>query len=285
MVGDVHGHLAELTRALHTSGLVDADGNWSGGEAELWFLGDFVDRGPDGIGVIELVMRLHEQSGGQVDALVGNHEVLLLGMHRFGDENVPGAPTPRSFARSWLLNGGLRSDQDRLTDEHIDWLTTRRVLAEVDGHLLMHSDTLAYLEWGATIDEVNRAVRDVLRGDDLEQWWECWRKMTTRYAFRGPEGPAVVTELLEVLGGREVVHGHSVIADQLGVSPEQIDGPLRYADGKVLAVDAGLYSGGPCLVVRLDDAGPAGERAGDQVAGDQATGDQAAEDLVADRPD
>lgn len=252
MVGDVHGHLAELTRALHASDLVDADGDWCGGDAELWFLGDFVDRGPDGIGVIEFVMRLAEQSEGRVDALIGNHEVLLLGMHRFGDRNVPGAPTPRSFARSWLLNGGMRSDQDRLTDAHIDWLTSRQVLTEVDGHLLMHSDTLAYLEWGDTIDEVNEAVWDVLKGDDLDHWWECWRKMTTRYAFRGPDGAAVADELLEVLGGREVVHGHSVIADQLGVAPEQIDGPLRYADGRVLAVDAGLYSGGPCLVVELD---------------------------------
>jgi hypothetical protein len=253
VVGDVHGHLAELTRALHASGLVDADGDWCGGDARLWFLGDFVDRGPDGIGVIEFVMRLADQSDGAVDALVGNHEVLLLGMHRFGDRNVPGAPTPRSFARSWLLNGGLRSDQDRLTDAHIGWLTTRPALVEVDGHLLMHSDTLAYLEWGGTVEEVNQAVRDVLEGDDLDDWWECWRKMTTRYAFRGPDGAEVADGLLDQLGGREVVHGHSVIADQLGVSPEEIDGPLRYADGRVLAVDAGLYSGGPCLVVQLAD--------------------------------
>ncbi|MBW4718978.1 metallophosphoesterase [Saccharothrix sp. SC076] len=253
MVGDVHGHLAELVRALHDRGLVDERGNWAGGDAALWFLGDFVDRGPDGVGVIEFVMGLAEQSDGRVDSLIGNHEVLLLGMRRFGDENVPNAPTPRSFGRSWLLNGGLRSDQDRLTDRHVEWLTTRPVLHLVDDHLLMHSDTLAYLEWGDTIDEVNAAVQEVLTGDDLEAWWECWRKMTTRYAFRGDDGGVVAAELLSVLGGAQVVHGHSVIADQLGVSPAEIDGPLRYADGKVLAVDAGLYTGGPCLVVRLDE--------------------------------
>ncbi|WP_308258449.1 metallophosphoesterase [Saccharothrix obliqua] len=253
VVGDVHGHLAELVRALHDRGLVDERGNWAGGDAALWFLGDFVDRGPDGVGVIEFVMGLAEQSDGRVDSLIGNHEVLLLGMRRFGDENVPNAPTPRSFGRSWLLNGGLRSDQDRLTDRHVEWLTTRPVLHLVDDHLLMHSDTLAYLEWGDTIDEVNAAVQEVLTGDDLEAWWECWRKMTTRYAFRGDDGGVVAAELLSVLGGAQVVHGHSVIADQLGVSPAEIDGPLRYADGKVLAVDAGLYTGGPCLVVRLDE--------------------------------
>ncbi|MDT7782598.1 MAG: hypothetical protein QOF58_1017, partial [Pseudonocardiales bacterium] len=131
VVGDVHGHLAELTRALHVAELCDEEGHWAGGEAELWFLGDFVDRGPDGVGVIDLVMRLGEEAteaGGSVNSLIGNHEVLLLGMHRFGDEQVPDSAGPRSFARSWLLNGGLRSDQDRLTDEHVEWLTSRPVL-------------------------------------------------------------------------------------------------------------------------------------------------------------
>lgn len=254
VVGDVHGHLAELTRALHVAELCDEDGHWTGDEAELWFLGDFVDRGPDGVGVIDLVMRLGEEAaetGGSVNSLIGNHEVLLLGMHRFGDDQVPDSMGPRSFARSWLLNGGLRSDQDRLTDEHVEWLTNRPVLKLRDDHLLMHSDTAAYLEWGSSIEEVNEAVRHVLKGDDLIDWWECWRKMTTRYAFRGPQGPEIADELLATLGGSTIVHGHSVIADQLGVPPEEIDGPLVYADGKVLAIDAGLYSGGPCLVVPL----------------------------------
>ena len=112
VVGDVHGHLAELIRALHVAELCDEEGHWAGGEAELWFLGDFVDRGPDGVGVIDLVMRLAEEAtaaGGSVNSLIGNHEVLLLGMYRFGDDQVPDSPGPRSFAPSWLLNGGQRS--------------------------------------------------------------------------------------------------------------------------------------------------------------------------------
>ncbi|MFD5827461.1 metallophosphoesterase [Lentzea sp. NPDC060358] len=258
VVGDVHGHLAELTRALHAVELCDEDGHWTGGEAELWFLGDFVDRGPDGVGVIDLVMRLGEEAaeaGGSANSLIGNHEILLLGMYRFGDEQVPDSLGPRSFARSWLLNGGLRSDQDRLTDAHVEWLTTRPVLKLRADHLLMHSDTVAYLEWGSSIEKVNEAVGQVLKGDDLVDWWECWRKMTTRYAFRGPQGPEIADELLATLGGGTIVHGHSVIADQLGVPPDQIDGPLVYADDKVLAIDAGLYSGGPCLVVPLPYSG------------------------------
>jgi calcineurin-like phosphoesterase family protein len=258
VVGDVHGHRAELVAALADAGLVDADGAWSGGGATLWFLGDFVDRGPDGIGAIDLVMRLSAEAasaGGRVDTLLGNHEILLLGMRRFGETEVP--PTiphnfgPRSFARSWELNGGQQSDQDSLTPEHVDWLTARPVLALVEDHLLMHSDTVEYLNWGNDLTEINAAVRAILASDDLAEWWEIWRRMTTRHAFRGPNGEEIADKLLAELGGTRLVHGHSVIADQLGIMPTQVSAPYLYAGGKALGVDAGVFIGGPCLVVSL----------------------------------
>jgi hypothetical protein len=254
VVGDVHGHRDELVAALHAAGLTDADGGWTGDEDRLWFLGDFFDRGPSGVAVVEQVMRLTdeaEKAGGAVHALLGNHEILALGMHRFGDAEVPSDFGPRSFERSWKLNGGLAEDQTGLTGEHVEWLTSRPVLGLAADHLLMHSDTLEYFSWGESIEEINTAVGAVLAGDDLTDWWECWRRMTTRYAFRGAHGVEVATEVLANLGGSRIVHGHSVIADQLGVSPAELDGPHSYADGLVLGVDAGLFVGGPCLVVPL----------------------------------
>jgi hypothetical protein len=254
VVGDVHGHLDELLGALADAGLVDDEATWCGGDTHLWFLGDFVDRGPDGIGVIDLVMRLADEAaaaGGQVEALLGNHEILLLGMHHFGDTEVPSDFGPRSFARSWEMNGGQVTDQEAVTDEHVEWLTARPALAQVGDHLLMHSDTVEYLSWGADVDEINAGIQEVLRGDDLVEWWEVWRRLTTRHAFRGPFGGEVASQLLGVLGGDQVVHGHSVIADQLGVAPAQIDSPYEYADGRALGVDGGVFVGGPCLVVKL----------------------------------
>jgi hypothetical protein len=254
VVGDVHGHLDELLEALADAGLVDEEATWSGGDTHLWFLGDFVDRGPDGIGVIDLVMRLAseaDEAGGQVEALLGNHEILLLGMHRFGDTEVPSDFGPRSFARSWEMNGGQPTDQEGVTDEHIEWLTTRPAVELVGRHLLMHSDTLEYLVWGSDIDEINENIQDVLDSDDLVEWWEVWRRLTTRHAFRGPNGSDVASQLLTVLGGEQVVHGHSVIADQLGIAPAMVDSPYEYAGGKALGVDGGVFVGGPCLVVRL----------------------------------
>ena len=201
VVGDVHGHRDELVEALRAEGLVDDEGNWSGGGDQLWFLGDFVDRGPDGVGAIDLVMRLEEQAaeaGGQVQTLLGNHEILALGMYHFGDEPVPSDFGPRSFARSWEINGGLLSDQDRLTPEHIEWLSQRPLAALAADHLLLHSDTLEYLVWGGDIDEINENIQDVLDSDDIVEWWEVWRRLTTRHAFRGPNGADVATRLLTV---------------------------------------------------------------------------------------
>jgi len=257
VIGDVHGHHAELVAALRAAGLVDDDAAWCGGTARAWFLGDFFDRGEDGVAVVDLVMRLGDEAaaaGGSVRALLGNHEILTLGMHRFGDTEVPSDFGTRSFARSWELNGGQDADQAALTDKHLAWLRGLPVLARIDDHLLMHSDTVEYFGWGDSIDEINDAVRDVLAGDDIIQWWECWRRMTTRYAFRGPEGAEIADKVLAALGGSQIVHGHSVIADQLGVHPSEVEGPCLYADGKALGVDGGVFVGGPCLVVRLSPA-------------------------------
>ncbi|HWC80798.1 MAG TPA: metallophosphoesterase family protein [Pseudonocardiaceae bacterium] len=254
VVGDVHGHRKELVDALHAVELVDADGGWTGGNARLWFLGDFFDRGPDGIGVVELVMSLGEQAkaaGGEVQALLGNHEILALGTYLFGDTEVPSDFGPRSFGRSWRLNGGQDADQEGLTGEQVTWLRGLPVIALVDEHLLMHSDTIEYFGWGESIEEINTNLGGVLAGEDIEEWWECWRRMTTRYAFRGTRGGSVADEVLSMLGGKQIVHGHSVIADQLGIDPSDVEGPYLYADDKVLGVDGGVFVGGPCLVVPL----------------------------------
>jgi hypothetical protein len=187
---------------------------------------------------------------------------------------VPSDFGTRSFERSWRLNGGQEADQSALTDDQLSWLSGLPVMARADDYLLMHSDTTEYLGWGDTIDEINTSVTDLLASDDIERWWDCWRRMTTRYAFRGPDGPETADKLMAIFGGSRIVHGHSVIADQLGVPPSLVEGPCLYADGKVLGIDGGVFVGGPCLVVPLlsDEGEPPAGDATEEPDGD-ATGD------------
>jgi hypothetical protein len=253
-VSDIHGYPDKLKASLQEAGLTDADGNWSGKDARLWFLGDFFDRGPDGIGVLRFVRTLVDQApAGAVRVLLGNHEILALGMHKFGDTFVPhDGITTRSFERSWVLNGGQDRDQELLTDDDVAWLLDQPMLGLDAGHLLMHSDTAEYVEWGSAIDEINAAASAELHSDDIVVWWEIWRRMTSRYAFRGPSGSEVAAIMLRHLGGHRIVHGHSIVADQLGIDPANLTEPLLYADGFVLGIDGGAFDGGPCLVVELE---------------------------------
>lgn len=256
VVSDVHGHVGQLVAALRRAGLLDSRRDWCGGNARLSVLGDYFDRGPDGIAVVDLIRRLQDEAGaagGRVDAMIGNHEILALGMSRFGDRFVSsGAGGRRSFARSWALNGGQAADQRRLTDEHIAWLSSLDSVILAGPDLLLHSDTTEYLHWGDTSGQINDAIREVLAGDDLEQWWECWLRLTTRYAFAGSDGGQVASDLLGRLGGERIVHGHSFISTLTGGASSEVTGPLSYAGGRVLAIDGGIAGGGPCLVVPLD---------------------------------
>ncbi|WP_441251084.1 metallophosphoesterase [Kitasatospora sp. McL0602] len=260
VVGDVHGYLDELLAALHQQGLIDAEGHWSAGRSRLWFLGDFTDRGPDGIGVIDLVMQLAAEAaaaGGYCRALMGNHELLFLGAARYGDEPVQSTAGTASFLAAWRLNGGQQQDLERLETHHVSWLSRLPAIALEDDHLLLHSDTTAYLEYGASIAEVNDAVHHLLADEGADEWWDCFRRFTKRFAFRGDAGPTAVHELLGAYGGRRVVHGHSPIPYLTGSThlddgtPPHVPGPYIYADELAIAMDGGVTMEGRLLVARL----------------------------------
>jgi hypothetical protein len=285
VVGDVHGYLDELREALHGAGITDAQDGWAAGNARLWFLGDFTDRGPDGIGVIDLVMNLSAQAaaaGGYCKALMGNHELLLIGAKKFGDTPVNSSAGTASFQAAWLLNGGQRSDMERLEDHHVQWMSRLDAMALADGHLLLHSDATCYLDYGDTIEGVNDAVTEALQRNDADEIWELFRKFTKRFAFRDETGSDAARELLGVFGGKRIVHGHSPIpylvgepdadgvadagdaADEEDLLPE-VTGPHLYADGLALAMDGGVTMDGRLLVTRLPLA--------EQPPGDEALGE------------
>ncbi|MGA5817130.1 metallophosphoesterase [Kitasatospora sp. NPDC094028] len=260
VVGDVHGYLEELRAELRNQGIIDADGHWSAGRARLWFLGDFTDRGPDGIGVIDLVMQLAAEAaaaGGYCRALMGNHELLFLGAAKYGDEPVQSTAGTASFLAAWRLNGGQQNDLDRLEAHHISWLSRLPAIALEDDHLLLHSDTTAYLEYGESIPDVNDAVHTLLLDAGVDEWWDCFRRFTKRFAFRGDAGPMAVHELLGTYGGSRIVHGHSPIPYLTGAvhnddgQPPHIPGPYVYADDLAVAMDGGVTMEGRLLIARL----------------------------------
>jgi hypothetical protein len=248
IIGDVHGHLVKLIELMIGAKLIDERQRWIAGDARLWFMGDFFDRGPYGVGVVELVMRLQAQaadSGGEVRALLGNHEVLFLGAHRFRDV--------RRFTISWKRNGGQDADMALVNSQQIAWLRRLPALALVRSRLLMHADAMFYLHYGSAVDEVNSSIAELLRGDDADAWNQLLDDFAERMAFT-PQNKDSMTNTVECLttfGGRQIVHGHTPIqyvADT--VAPEA---PLVYADNLCVNVDGGMYLGAPGFVYKLPE--------------------------------
>ena len=257
VVGDVHGFLAQATTALRAAGLIDGEDHWSGGDARLWFLGDLTDRGPDGIGVIDLVRRLQQEAvrvGGEVGCVLGNHDLLLLGSRYVPEALVS---EQRSIIQVWALNGGKDEDLSGLDGARAQWLASLPAVKLIDDHLLIHADTLAYLEFGVTVDEINEAVHSFVRRRDPNVFGYQTRLLFRRFEFLdGAEGVENAKLLLAVLGGRQIVHGHSTIPETFGVPPSRVDGPMVYADGLVMAADTGLALGAPCVVIELPHKEP-----------------------------
>ena len=255
IVGDVHGQYAKLVALLRDAGLMDGNWRWSGGNARLWFMGDFFDRGPDGVSSVDLVMRLqHEaaeagEAGGEVNSLLGNHEILFLGAHKFGRQR-----SESIFTVGWLRNGGVLSDLDRISAEHIAWLTQLPALALVEDRLFMHADAKFYTEYGDSIEEVNRNIYEILRGDDWYKWEHLLDVFSERMTFFNPfaEGVGQTRRILETFGGSQIIHGHTPIHYmEASLKPAGIHEPFAYNDALCLNMDGAMCLGGTGFVYQL----------------------------------
>ena len=85
-VGDVHGAFDKFVDILREAGVIDSRRRWAGGRSVFVQTGDVHDRGAQSRQAIDLLRRLEEEApkaGGQMHALLGNHEAMrLLGILR-----------------------------------------------------------------------------------------------------------------------------------------------------------------------------------------------------------
>ncbi len=243
-VGDVHGHVEPLVALLREAGLVDEQLAWSGADARVWFIGDLVDRGPDGVGAIDLVRRLQRE--GDVRCLLGNHEAGLLAAYRYADADcgIPGI----TFEMVWDANGGMATDLARLRPEHLAWIEALPPVAREGDRLLVHSDTDRYLDYGRSVESICRSISAILTGDDTESLGRLLDALADRGAFGDPER---LGRLLGMLGCERLVHGHTPIWHAAGIAPTEVTAPLTYAGGLAMNIDHCLFAGGPGFVAEL----------------------------------
>jgi hypothetical protein len=253
LVGDIHGHTDKLILVLREADLIGEDQRWTGGDARLWLLGDFFNRGPAGIEAVKLIMALQEQAaaaGGEVNSVVGNHDVLFLSAYHFGQQAAP--CLGQTFFKAWQDNGGAMSDLEQLTPEQVHWLSNLPAMAHVDGCLLVHADGLFYNQYGSSVEAVNQAFATLLQGQDSAAWDRLLDRFSEHQAFVDDTGQAQA--FLDQFGGRRLIHGHTPIPKFTGQSPKTVCDPLVYARGLCMNLDGGLYLGGPGFIHRLPNS-------------------------------
>lgn len=102
-VGDIHGHAAHLDAMLAALDAPMAAARVCGGRTELVMLGDYVDRGPSSLAVLDRLLRLGREwrADSGLHLLRGNHDRLLIDLlYAPGDEAAEAA-----LAR-WCRKGG-----------------------------------------------------------------------------------------------------------------------------------------------------------------------------------
>ena len=295
-VGDVHGAGPNLAQILHAAGLIDAKQKWIGGSARLVQTGDILDRGAEVRAAYDLLMRLEgeaRRAGGRVDVLFGNHEGMNV-LHDFRDvspEAMARFTDGRSDDRlqkafdshaSIAKRAGNPLNRDewmkthpRGYPEYVEafgpsgsygrWMRARKAVLQIGDTIFMHAGLNP--ERTITIDEINRAVEQDVRGwDDLVAALERVRRVTANF------------RLQEIINAAQVEIGQIAIAQKTGeaiaeyVTPEFIgrlqflmtfekltlvesDGPLWYrglatmAEDQQPAVDALLRRHGARRIV------------------------------------
>ncbi|MDZ7706046.1 MAG: metallophosphoesterase [Trueperaceae bacterium] len=247
VIGDIHGEYDKYTRHLIAHGLASDTLSWRGGSDHLWVMGDFFDRGPEGLQALELTIKLQLEAadaGGAVHALIGNHDVLMIAAKRFGG----------GYYDYWQTIGGVADDLAGLTDRHLAWLMRLPALRRAHSTLFMHADAKLYLNYGDTIDAVNEAFYKVVSGDDQEAFDALIEAFGEHRGFvEGVGEPQNAKTLLDTFGGSRIVHGHSPIEKTTDQDSPDITEAFVYNNGLCVNVDGGMYRGGPGFVYTLPE--------------------------------
>jgi serine/threonine protein phosphatase 1 len=126
-IGDIHGcsqAFAALLRALAPTS-----------DDLLVVLGDYIDRGPDSCGVVEMLIDLERRC--RLVSLMGNHEELFLDVRarRFPMHwwtSMGGTATLRSY--------GAGLDLSQIPESHIRWMENGLDYVETSTHIFVHAN-------------------------------------------------------------------------------------------------------------------------------------------------
>ena len=261
-IGDLHGDLEHTKRVFRLAGAIDEHDRWIGGHLVVVQTGDEVDRGDDDRSILDLVEGLKKQAaaaGGEIVALLGNHEVMNASLDfRY--------VTPGGLAAFSLFDAHDASASiERLPPEsrgrasafapggsYASLIAGRPFVVKVGDGVFVHGGILPkHVAYG--LDRMNDELDAWLLGKRhdppailMEEDGPIWtRAYSTEDA---PPKCETLSSVLAELGAARMVVGHTV----------QSRGVNSACDGKVWRIDVGLsrYFGGPIQALEIRNGVP-----------------------------
>lgn len=174
IIGDIHGHADALERLLVKLGYSESNGYYSHPDRKVIFVGDFIDRGPKILRVLQIAERMVKE--GSALAVLGNHELNAIAYQTRESENSPRFMRPRDEKNFNQHKQTLHQLSSSELASYIEWFRTLPLWLNLGGLRVVHacwdeSSMEAIREvWnhGQAIDDafIRRAYRE---GDDLHK--------------------------------------------------------------------------------------------------------------------
>jgi Calcineurin-like phosphoesterase len=243
--GDVHGDYNRLLNLLNTAGIVSgrpADPEaveWAAGKAVVVFVGDMMDKGKHSLKVLRLVRALRDaasRKGGQVIALMGNHEAEFLA--------DPGNRKAEAFVQE-LQNANLNAvDVAACRGDLGQFLCSLPFAARVGDWFFAHAGDTG----GRTIEQLNRDLRngvekdgfatlELVGKDSILEAPLRGRGLTPWIESRSPGANAAA------LGVSHLVQGHEPREIRFADGTIRNTGEMFQRDGVLFLVDTGMSKG------------------------------------------
>lgn len=137
IIPDIHGCTKTLRVLLENMLMVTK-------HDQLYFLGDYIDRGPDSKGVIDYLMHLQKEEY-EVHFIKGNHEDMCVKAYEadqkrlfFGGKHQEQKDWEAVGAKETLKSFGVKHPRE-IPKEYIDWMNACVPYIELEDYILVHA--------------------------------------------------------------------------------------------------------------------------------------------------
>lgn len=258
-IGDLHGDMNAVRRALRLAGAIDASNKWIGGSLIVVQTGDQIDRGDDDRAILDAFDKWNEEAkaaGGELLSLLGNHEIMNVMLDfRYV---TPGAYTTFADVKADSPFGmdaaGQFPEKSRGRvlafapgGVYAKRLAQRPVIARVGESVFVHGGLLdKHITYGLDLanDEVRAFLNGksgrppaIVTGEDGLVWLRTYSQDPT------PSECAALKKALGRIGAKRLVVGHTVQDKKI----------TQACDGAVHRIDVGMssYHHGPISVLEI----------------------------------